>query len=292
MPRLSVLPTRLREQFGKRVLTREPEPHLVMNDSEQVQAYTLAGRIDGVMSASYLFHSARITQLLQGKQFVVDLGCGPATQLAQIAQLNPKMDFLGIDLSPDMLDQARTHAATLGLNNVKFQLADITNCASLKEGSADAVISTMALHHLPTLALLERCFGEIRRILKPEGLLYLADFARLKSLHSVQYFAYLNREHQPQLFSLDYERSLRAAFLPEDFERLTQDLLGPQFQVLTTQGIPILCLIKSRQEQALPNALKARLNGLRAALPAQYRRELDDMRFFFWLGGLKQDPFF
>jgi hypothetical protein len=30
---------------------------------------------------------------------------------------------------------------------------------------------------------------------------------------------------------------------------------------------------------------------MRKALPRRYRQQLDDLRLFFWLGGLKNDPF-
>jgi hypothetical protein len=79
--------------LGKRTLPREPEPDLVMQDEEQVKAYALAGRIDGVMSAAYLFHSAQASSVIHGARRVIDLGCGPATQLAQIASLNPQSEF-------------------------------------------------------------------------------------------------------------------------------------------------------------------------------------------------------
>ncbi len=286
-----MLPTLVRESWVERSFPREPEPELVMDDPEQVEAYVRAGRIDSDMAAAYLFHSARVTQLIQGCEFVVDLACGPATQLAQIAALNPTIEFLGIDLSRSMLDSAQAHVTELGLTNVRFEQTDITHLADIRDASADAVISTMALHHLPTLGLLEGCFREIRRILKPGGKLYLADFGRLKSLNSVLFFAYMNRRHQPHLFSLDYERSLRAAFLPADFVKLTRDLFGAGYQVLSTALVPILVLIKSRQEQAICGTAAERLKAMRQALPRRYRRELDDMRLLFWLGGLRGDPF-
>ena len=67
MPRFGILPVILRELLVERTLPREPEPDLVMADMDQVAAYAHAGRIDGVMSAAYLFHSARISQVIQGR---------------------------------------------------------------------------------------------------------------------------------------------------------------------------------------------------------------------------------
>lgn len=290
MPRLSMVPIFLGEVFGARTLPREPEPDLVMDGADQVRAYAEAGRIDGVMAAAYLFHSARISQVIQGCGTVVDLGCGPATQLAQVAALNPRTRFVGLDLSEAMLDSARQHVRANALTNVEFRRADITRLDGVADASADGVISTMALHHLPTMDHLRACFGEIARVLRPGGALYLIDFGRLKSLRSVIYFAYMNRARQPHLFSLDYERSLRAAFLYEDFAALCRDKLPPQARVHATFQVPMLTLIKS-EDRPLPPPLAERLAAMRRALPRRYRRDLDDLRLFFRLGGLRNDPF-
>jgi len=290
MPRLSMLPVIMREYFGERTLPREPEPDLVMGDADQVAAYTEAGRIDGVMAAAYLFHSARITQVIHGCKNVIDLACGPATQLAQIAELNPDIDFLGIELSEEMLVQARKHVQALGLKNVDFMQADMTDLSHIQAASIDGVISTMALHHLPTLLHLEKCFEEIRRVMKPDGALYLVDFGRLKMLSSVIYFAYMNAAYQPHIFSLDYERSLRAAFLKEEFEQLTRARLGEGYQVFSTFLMPILVLMKSA-DRLNRAAVSARFKTMRDQLPRRYRQDLDDIRQLFRMGGLNDDPF-
>ena len=98
----------------------------------------------------------------------------------------------------------------------------------------------MALHHLPAFDHLASCFSEIGRVLKPSGAVYLTDFGRLKSLKSVPYFTYMNAKHQPHLFSLDCERSLRAAFLPEDFQRAAQAHLPGQVRMFSTFMMPLL----------------------------------------------------
>ncbi len=291
MPRFSMLPTLLREITVQRTLPREPEPDLVMDDAEQVAAYTEAGRIDGVMAAAYLFQTARITQTIQGCGKVVDLGCGPATQLTQIAQLNPDTHFLGVDLSAEMLDQAEQYVHKLGINNIDFLQADITDIKQIEDNFADAVISTMALHHLPSQQLLEQCFNEIKRINKTNGAIYLVDFGRLKSLKSAIYFAYMNARYQPHIFSLDYERSLRAAFLKEDFEQLSEKIFGDKCLLYATFPMPILVVIKTPDRGKSSANLQSRLRSLRSQLSSRYRAELNDIRMLFKLGGLKNDPF-
>lgn len=287
---LGLVPVFLRELMVERSLPREPEPDLVMDDPEQVAAYAEAGRIDGIMAASYLFHSAKISQVIRGCRNVLDLGCGPATQLGQIAELNPDIRFTGVDLSPTMLNTARCHVDALGLKNVDFQECDISRLAGVGDASCDAVISTMALHHLPTLALLERTFAEIQRVLRPGGAIYLTDFGRLKSLKSVIFFAYMNARFQPHLFSLDYERSLRAAFLAEEFRGLAGQYLAKDVEVITTFKVPFLVIVKT-QEKGLEDECRARLTELYRGLKPRYRRDLNDMKTFFALGGLRESPF-
>lgn len=259
-------------------------------EGDQVAAYAEAGRIDGIMSASYLFNSARISSVIAGSKHVLDLGCGPATQLAQIAQLNPEIAFTGVDLSLEMLSDAQSHISAMSLTNVELTQCDITDLSVYEDNSFDSVISTMAIHHLPTLQDLNNCFLEIKRVLKPGGGLYLTDFSRMKSLRSVLFFAYMNRLHQPHLFSLDYERSLRAAFHSSDFSTLANKYFPADTQHRCTFGIPVLQLIKSA-DRGLTPPCKAQIQAMRQQLPSKYRRELDDQRFFFWLSGLRSDPF-
>lgn len=290
MPRLSLIPTILREKMSTRQVPREPEPSLVMDEPESVSGFTDSGRVDGIMSAAYLFHSARISAVITGRSKIVDLGCGPATQLAQVARLNPEARFLGVDMSSAMLSEAEDHIRAERLTNVELAHGDI--CALTKTGpsSVDAVMSTMALHHLPTIETLQQCFSEIRRILKPGGAVYLADFGRLKRLESMRYFAYMNEAHQPPAFSLDYERSLKAAFLRSDFVQLCQTELPFDVSVVSPMGIPVLVIMKT-PDRGVSSDTARNLRKMRCDLPSKYRRELDDMRALFWMSGLRNDPF-
>lgn len=184
---LSLLPMIARELFSKRTLARVPEPE-VMNEATQVSAYAKAGIADGMMTTGYAFHAARASQVIQGCSRVLDLGCGPGIQLCDVAELNPHIEFRGVDLSEEMLEHARTHAERRELRNVTFQHGDMTRLDEFASGSVDGVISTMTLHHLPSYADLERCFAQIARVRKADGAIYLADFIRLKSARSVDFF--------------------------------------------------------------------------------------------------------
>jgi len=289
MPRLSMIPTIAREIALRQHQPRIPEP-MVMDEQDQVDAFAEAGRIDGIMAASYLFQSARISQAIQGCSHVIDLGCGPATQLAQIAELNPGIQFTGIDLSEEMLESGRQYISDLGITNVKLQLGDITNLVDYVDSSIDGVISTMVLHQLPEFQMLEATFREVARVLKQDGALYLVDLGRLKSPKSCKFFAHLNAAHQPEAFTEDYLASLQAAFLFEDYQQLTAKILSSQIKVYGTFLMPVMTVVKSA-DRPIPDDLRNKLALMRRALPKNYRNELDDIRLFMYLGGLRNDPF-
>ena len=289
MPSVAILPTLLRESLGGRALSREPEPDLVMDGASQVSDYSIAGRIPGVMAAAYLFHTAHVCQTIFGCSRVFDLGCGPATQLVQVAKRNPQTSFVGIDLSEPMLEAARAYALAEGCANVEFRQGDITKLDAV-DGSVDGIISTMALHHLPTTELLRGCFREITRVLRADGAVYLVDFGLLKSLRSIMFFVNQNRPHQAAHFSLDFELSMKAAFPPGQLRALTEELLPHHVQFYSTFQVPLLNIVKSKDRPLSPT-LYSHFRETRKALPIIFRRQLDDMRAFFWFGGLRNDPF-
>jgi len=289
MPRLSLLPTIAREIIISKHQKRIPEP-MVMDEQEQVDAFAEAGRINGIMSASYLFQSARISQVIQECSHVIDLGCGPATQLAQVAELNPNIQFTGIDLSEEMLESGRTYLADRGVSNVDLKYGDITKLTNISDKSVDGFMSTMVLHQLPDFSMLASTFSEIERCLRPEGAVYLVDFGRLKSPKSCKFFSHLNAAHQPQAFTEDYQASLHAAYLFEEYQQLTSKLMPVYIQVYGSFMVPMLTIIKS-PDQPIPDALRKRLIKMRKELPKSYRNELDDIRLFMYFGGMKNDPF-
>jgi hypothetical protein len=50
-------------------------------------------------------------------------------------------------------------------------------------------------------------------------------------------------------------------------------------------------MVVKSESHDLDDTVAARLQQMRRQLPARYRRDLDDLRMFFRLGGLGADPF-
>ncbi len=267
---------------------RVTEPDLVMDNPENVAAYVEAGREHGVMAPVYLYHCFNICEVIKSGDTVVDLACGPANQLAMVARLNPDIQFIGVDLSLPMLERAKDLVARQGLTNVSFRHGDITDLSSFADKSIDAVMSTMALHHLPTVEMLGQTYAEVARILKDGGGVYMADFGRLKHHDSIKYFANQYVHRQPALFTEDYYNSLCAAFTPDDFIKCTK-VLGGRATVHKTFGLAYMVVLKSDPRRELPVALKDKLMTMRASLSPNFRHDFKNLHGYLKLGGLKSN---
>lgn len=287
MPSLSVMKVLLKELTTNEQVPRVPEPTLVMDDIDQVEAYTRAGREDGVMAPVYLFHATQICQIILPGDHVLDLACGPANQLCMIARLNPDCRFTGIDLAPHMLDQARALATSMGLTNVDFVAGSITELSEFGDASIDCIMSTMALHHLPNFDALRCTLKESARVLKDEGGLYLADFGRLKRGDSIDYFANQYKERQHPLFTLDYLNSLHAAFTLQEYEQACKDAFGHRAKVFSTWKVPYMLTTRTPARRELPQQLTEALKAIHADLPDYHKRDFADLKTFFNLGGVK-----
>lgn len=262
---------------------RVPEPTLVMDDPVQVEAFELAGREDGLLAPTYLYHAIQASAAIRPGDRVLDLGCGPACQLAVIARLNPAASFVGVDASGSMLDLARQTQARCALDNIEFRQGSMENLVGIADASMDAVLSTMSLHHLADESALAAVFREIRRVLKPGGGVYLADFGRLNRAATQHFFAYQRAGIQPPVFTLDYHHSLRAAFSLDSLLQAAR-LLG-DVVVESTFLVPFLVAVRSRQRRELDVQQQVLAAAAYTALDPRQRYDLRDLSRFFAHGG-------
>jgi ubiquinone/menaquinone biosynthesis C-methylase UbiE len=116
-------------------------------------------------SASYLIPHLRPGMTL------LDIGCGPGTITTDLALLVGPGQVIGLDSSADVVAQAQEHAAPLGLANLRFEVGDLF-ALSFDDATFDVVHAHQVLQHLtdPVAALVE-----LRRVLRPEGLLAARD---------------------------------------------------------------------------------------------------------------------
>ncbi len=96
---------------------------------------------------------------------VLDFGCGRGGKTVYYATRGPRRT-IGVDVEGDWT-LARGYARRHGLN-VEFSLLTHDGRIRLPDGSCDVVINSSVLEHVVDLP---RVLGELRRVLKPNGLL-------------------------------------------------------------------------------------------------------------------------
>jgi SAM-dependent methyltransferase len=104
---------------------------------------------------------------------VADLGCGDGVLAYVLLHIDPNLKVDAYDLSQASLERARALIATLDGAAERSRLLRIDlNTDVLPQNFYDAVLTTGSMHHVENL---DFCFRNIRRALKPGGLLWLND---------------------------------------------------------------------------------------------------------------------
>ncbi|WP_424358052.1 class I SAM-dependent methyltransferase [Methanocella sp. MCL-LM] len=136
-------------------------------------------RIYTAMSGSRIFrdfYSAVVSQvdehLKAGR--VLDVGTGPGRLPIMLANRNPRLFVVGLDLSGDMVRIASDAAAKKGLQNLEFRQGS-ADSLPFGDREFDLVISTMSLHHWKKP---EQALDEIYRVLREGGQAWIYDIPR------------------------------------------------------------------------------------------------------------------
>ena len=112
-------------------------------------------------------------------EFVVELGCGAGMDtLIASRMVGPDGRVLSIDMTPEMLDEARAAAAEAGATNIEFHLGYIENIP-LPDASVDVIISNGVINLAPDKKLV---FREMHRVLKDDGRLQIGDIIVQKAV--------------------------------------------------------------------------------------------------------------
>jgi arsenite methyltransferase len=114
---------------------------------------------------------------------VLDLGSGAGNDVFIARhEIGPQGRVIGVDMTPEMIDKARTNASKLGYKNVEFRLGEIEQMP-VEAGSVDVVISNCVLNLVSDKA---SAFAEMFRVLRPGGRFCVSDIVATGELPPVQ----------------------------------------------------------------------------------------------------------
>lgn len=119
----------------------------------------------------------RVASLVEGRPgvpVVVDLGCGPALLLPELAKVLPKIRLIGVDPSRPMLSLAERVLSQVPLTDYDLKEGKAEGIP-LADGSVDVVVSLKNLHEW---ADVEAGLSEVARVLAPGGHFILQDSNR------------------------------------------------------------------------------------------------------------------
>jgi ubiquinone/menaquinone biosynthesis C-methylase UbiE len=133
-------------------------------------------------SSFQLVDSEKLIKALNLKPdtILVDLGCGQGNySLAMAEHIGPDGIIWAVDLWDDGIRELKETAAAKGLNQIRPLVADVGKSLSLEDNQADICFMATVFHDLARDTAYEVALPEIKRILKPGGVLAIVEFNKV-----------------------------------------------------------------------------------------------------------------
>ncbi len=118
-------------------------------------------------------------KLREGMIFL-DLACGKGLYAIAVAEaMGEKGRVYAVDLWEEGIADLRKEISARGLKNVTAIVADVSKKIPLEDKQVDLCLMTTVLHDLAQVRAHEGALREVRRILKPEGILAIIEFEKI-----------------------------------------------------------------------------------------------------------------
>lgn len=175
----------------------------------EIKERAMPGESDDDVMKSHLARYEFAAGLVKDK-IVFSLACGVGYGEYLLLTKGKAKVVLGVDLSPEAINYAR---ANYQAANLSFLLADVLK-SGLAENSADVIISFETIEHIKDH---NKFLSELKRILKPGGLLILSTPNKASSFKSLFSFRPINPSHVREYRKKSLEKMLAQYFTDINF---------------------------------------------------------------------------
>jgi len=137
-------------------------------------------------SSFFKHDSVRVFEQLALKEgdAVLDLGCGAGDySIFAAKQVGESGYVYALDLHQGMLDNVKKEAMAQGIINLYPVFSDIRDRIDLPDDLIDTCLLATVLHTMSLPSESKKLFGEVRRVLKPEGKLAVIECKKENTLH-------------------------------------------------------------------------------------------------------------
>jgi ubiquinone/menaquinone biosynthesis C-methylase UbiE len=211
--------------MGLLTLKRVPEPE-IMDTDEEVDAYSSAAAqayLEAI-DKTFVDHVVRLigdSGLPFKECRVLDFGCGPGQIPILMARRWPKMQIVGADAGPNMIEQAKRDAATAAVE-IEWRIVRLgpegEERLPFEDGAFDVVLCNSTLHHLDDpLGTL----NELGRVAKPSAAVLIRDLMRPPAPMYPLHVRLFGRHYSGEMRRL-YEASVRAAYTLDELQSMLE----------------------------------------------------------------------
>jgi ubiquinone/menaquinone biosynthesis C-methylase UbiE len=133
-------------------------------------------------SSFQLIDAEKVLEKLHLKKgnILLDLACGQGEYAIECSNIVGEEGLIyAVDLWDENIVQLRKASSVAGIKNIKAIVADVSKVMPIGNDSVDVCLMATVLHDLILEKAADEAIKEVRRVLKPNGLLAIIEFKKI-----------------------------------------------------------------------------------------------------------------